>query len=185
MIYADSGGNPGALLGVSNAVTITAGQAWGWVDFTFPTPVAIQPGTIWMGYIAGSTNESDPVPLRDRRRATCATTRTPAATRPARRIRSAALRPFDIHYSLYATYIPTGGGGTNTPPTVLATATPTSGTAPLTVNFDGSGSSDPDAGDTITYSWDLNGDGTFGDSTVAEAVVHVHDRRNLQRRPAG
>ena len=49
-----------------------------------------------------------------------------------------------------------------------ATASPTSGTAPLTVNFDGSGSSDPDAGDTITYSWDLNGDGTFGDSTVAK-----------------
>ena len=34
------------------------------------------------------------------------------------------------------------------------------------MNFDGSGSSDPDAGDTITYSWDLNGDGTFGDSTA-------------------
>jgi PKD repeat protein len=55
----------------------------------------------------------------------------------------------------------------NSPPVASATAAPTSGTAPLTVNFDGSGSSDPDAGDTISYSWDLNGDGTFGDSTVA------------------
>jgi PKD repeat protein len=55
----------------------------------------------------------------------------------------------------------------NNPPTAVATATsPTSGNAPLTVGFDGSGSSDPDAGDTITYSWDLNGDGTFGDSTA-------------------
>jgi len=36
------------------------------------------------------------------------------------------------------------------------------------VNFDGSGSSDPDLGNTISYSWDLNGDGTFGDSTVAK-----------------
>jgi PKD repeat protein/glucose/arabinose dehydrogenase len=55
----------------------------------------------------------------------------------------------------------------NQPPVASATATPTSGVAPLTVAFDGSGSSDPDAGDTISYSWDLNGDGVYGDSTVA------------------
>ncbi|MDR3634067.1 MAG: PKD domain-containing protein, partial [Isosphaeraceae bacterium] len=53
-----------------------------------------------------------------------------------------------------------------TPPTAVATATPTSGTAPLTVAFDGSGSSDPNAGATLSYSWDLNGDGVFGDSTA-------------------
>ena len=51
VIYADSGGNPGALLGVSNAVTITAGQAWGWVDFTFPSAVSIQAGTVWLGIL--------------------------------------------------------------------------------------------------------------------------------------
>ena len=38
----------------------------------------------------------------------------------------------------------------------------------MTVNFDGSASSDPNAGDTLSYSWDLNGDGTFGDSTAAK-----------------
>jgi PKD repeat protein len=48
----------------------------------------------------------------------------------------------------------------------VATANPTSGPAPLTVQFNGSVSSDPD-GDTITYSWDLNGDGVYGDSTAA------------------
>ncbi len=56
--------------------------------------------------------------------------------------------------------------GANNPPTAVATANPTSGPAPLTVQFNGSGSSDPD-GDAITYSWDLNGDGTYGDSTAA------------------
>jgi PKD repeat protein len=61
----------------------------------------------------------------------------------------------------------TGGGSTNQAPTAVAGATPTSGTAPLAVQFSSTGSADPDAGDTITYSWDLNGDGTFGDSTAA------------------
>jgi len=54
----------------------------------------------------------------------------------------------------------------NQPPVAVASATPTSGAAPLAVNFDGSGSSDPD-GDPITYSWDLNGDGVYGDATSA------------------
>jgi PKD repeat protein/glucose/arabinose dehydrogenase len=56
--------------------------------------------------------------------------------------------------------------GTNQPPIASATATPTSGDAPLTVAFNGSGSSDPDPGDTISYSWDLNGDGAYGDSSA-------------------
>ncbi len=55
----------------------------------------------------------------------------------------------------------------NQPPTAAILATPTSGAAPLTVTFDGRGSSDPDAGDKLTYSWDLNGDGVLGDSTIA------------------
>jgi glucose/arabinose dehydrogenase len=57
--------------------------------------------------------------------------------------------------------------GTNQPPTAVATATPTYGATPLTVQFDGSGSSDPNAGEAVTYSWDLNGDGVFDDSTLA------------------
>jgi len=52
----------------------------------------------------------------------------------------------------------------NQPPTAKITATPTSGDVPLTVAFDGTGSSDPNGGP-LTYSWDLNGDGVFGDAT--------------------
>ena len=51
----------------------------------------------------------------------------------------------------------------NQPPTARISANPTTGAAPLTVAFDGSGSTDPE-GRPLTYSWDLNGDGTFGDA---------------------
>ena len=61
----------------------------------------------------------------------------------------------------------------NQPPIAQATASPTSGNAPLTVSFDGSGSSDPDPGDTISYAWDLNGDGAYGDST-AQKPTHTY-----------
>jgi glucose/arabinose dehydrogenase len=54
----------------------------------------------------------------------------------------------------------------NQPPAAVISANPTSGPAPLTVTFDGTGSSDPD-GDPITYAWDLDGDGAFDDATSA------------------
>ena len=61
----------------------------------------------------------------------------------------------------------------NQPPAAAAAATPTTGPAPLTVEFDGSGSSDPDAGDTLSYAWDLDGDGEYDDST-AVAPSHTY-----------
>jgi glucose/arabinose dehydrogenase len=60
--------------------------------------------------------------------------------------------------------------GSNQPPVAVATANPTSGNPPLTVNFNGSGSSDPDAGDTLTYAWDLDGDGQFDDGSLAQVT---------------
>ncbi len=57
----------------------------------------------------------------------------------------------------------------NQPPVAAIQATPTSGPAPLTVTFDGRSSSDPESG-ALAYSWDLNGDGVFGDATTSVAT---------------
>ena len=54
----------------------------------------------------------------------------------------------------------------NLPPTAVASATPTSGIAPLSVSFDATGSTDPE-GQTLSYAWDLDADGAFDDSTLA------------------
>jgi glucose/arabinose dehydrogenase len=62
----------------------------------------------------------------------------------------------------------------NEPPTAVLLANPTSGAAPLTVTFDGRGSSDPDPGDHLTFSWDLNGDGQFGDATTDCCPTHTY-----------
>jgi PKD repeat protein len=53
----------------------------------------------------------------------------------------------------------------NQPPVAAAAANPTTGAAPLTVAFDGTGSSDPD-GNPLSYAWDLDGDGAYDDSTA-------------------
>ena len=58
-------------------------------------------------------------------------------------------------------------------PTAQATATPTSGGNPLTVQFDGSGSSDPDVGDTLAYHWDF-GDGQTEDSGTTQTTSHEY-----------
>ena len=87
-----------------------------------------------------------------------------------------AANPVDLQVSAGELFYADFDGGTirrisytagNQPPTAVASASPTSGPAPLTVSFDGTGSSDPDPGDTITYAWDLDGDGAYDDSSSA------------------
>ena len=75
-------------------------------------------------------------------------------------------------------------GAANGPPTARASATPTSGSAPLAVAFSSSGSTDPD-GDALSYNWDF-GDGstrstqanpshTYGANGTYTATLTVSD----------
>ncbi|GAB4046705.1 hypothetical protein GCM10028810_26710 [Spirosoma litoris] len=57
--------------------------------------------------------------------------------------------------------------GTNQPPVAVISADKTKGASPLTVQFKGDGSSDPD-GDALTYAWD------FGDGTKATTANPSH-----------
>ena len=62
---------------------------------------------------------------------------------------------------------PGGGNGQNQPPTANFSASPTSGAAPLTVNFDASSSTAPD-GVIASYSWN------FGDGETASGQTTSH-----------
>jgi PKD repeat protein len=64
-------------------------------------------------------------------------------------------------------YVVAAGGTANQPPTAVASASPTSGIAPLAVTFSGSGSSDAD-GSIASYAW------TFGDGGTATGVSAAH-----------
>lgn len=61
----------------------------------------------------------------------------------------------------------------NNPPSAVASGSPTSGVVPLTVTFSAAGSTDPDAGDTLTYFWDF-GDGTPEVSTTNLTIQHTY-----------
>jgi len=56
----------------------------------------------------------------------------------------------------------------NLPPNAVISASETSGSAPLKVAFDASKSSDPNQGDTLTYSWN------FGDGSTGKGVSLEH-----------
>ncbi|MCK0148364.1 PKD domain-containing protein, partial [Arenibacter sp. F26102] len=58
----------------------------------------------------------------------------------------------------------------NEAPTAVATATPLNGTAPLQVNFTGSGSSDPENPNGLVYAWDFGN----GDTSSATNPVYTY-----------
>jgi subtilisin family serine protease len=56
LIYADSGGAPEALLGVSEQLTFTSTSPSGWYDLSFSSPISLSAGNYWIGVITGPTS---------------------------------------------------------------------------------------------------------------------------------
>ena len=73
-----------------------------------------------------------------------------------------------------------GGGGNpgNNPPTAVANGNPLSGNAPLNVSFNANGSSDPDSGQTLTYSWNF-GDGSNGSGLSTSHTYNSNGTYNV------
>ena len=55
----------------------------------------------------------------------------------------------------------------------------TYGATPLHLKFSAAGSSDPDEGDTLSYAWDLDGDGQFDDGTAVTAEREYAEAVNV------
>jgi hypothetical protein len=55
VIYADSGGAPGALLGTSSPLTFSSTNAAGWFDLPLPAPLKLAAGNYWIGFSSGNT----------------------------------------------------------------------------------------------------------------------------------
>jgi hypothetical protein len=56
VLYADSGGAPGALLGTTGQLAFSSSGAAGWYDLTFPSGVSVSAGKYWIGVITGGTS---------------------------------------------------------------------------------------------------------------------------------
>ncbi|MFN0058933.1 MAG: DUF2341 domain-containing protein [Planctomycetota bacterium] len=61
----------------------------------------------------------------------------------------------------------------NEPPIAVLEVSPTSGPAPLLVNFDATLSYDPDLSGALTFAWDLDGDTQFDDG-VGATITHTY-----------
>jgi PKD repeat protein len=89
------------------------------------------------------------------------------------------IRPSDGTADGVASNAVSAGAGGNQPPLAVLNAVPPSGDVPLTVNFDASGSSDPDGAthtiaDIVQFQWDFDGDGSFDLTTATPQVSHVY-----------
>jgi hypothetical protein len=67
IVYADAGGAPGALIGVTDELAFPSSASAGWFELPFPRPLDLPPGDYWLGIISGpqagvAAFAYDPVP---------------------------------------------------------------------------------------------------------------------------
>jgi thermitase len=113
VIYRDSGGSPGALVASGADVTYQgATNGSGWFELPLAAPVALTPGTYWLGFITGATSEGMGYRYDNvaNSRAYNANAFTSGPTDP-----FGSLTKDSEQASIYATYLP--AGSQTAPPT--------------------------------------------------------------------
>jgi len=107
IIYADSSGKPGALLGTSSQLTFTSENASGWYPLAFATPLKLAAGTYWIGIITGGSAKVGAERFDKVTNAQAVNTNSYAAG-PSNPF--GPLKTNSEQMSLYATYTASGGG---------------------------------------------------------------------------
>ncbi len=139
LLYADQGGTPGALLAVTNAFTFSSTQAAGWYDMQFPSPVALTPGTYWIGVISGNATHVAGFRWNNVSQGRALNSNT-YASGPSNPFGTATIDSEEM--SIYASYSTQSSTPTPTPtPTQIPSPTPSptvggSGQTSITVNTD-------------------------------------------------
>ena len=121
----------------------------------------------------------------------CRRRRTACPTRPVETFVAGAANPVDLEIGPERRPLlrrlrrrddpPRSRSRPNLPPTAVIKATPSSGPSPLTVALRRDRVSTDPRGRALTYSWDLDNDGSFGDSTSATPTVTFPDIRDASR----
>lgn len=137
------------------------------------SPTTAVAGATSVGFVASGTDpDTDPLTYAwDFGDGTTATGATAAHTYATAGPRTASVTVSDGNggSDVATVDVTVSAPGANLPPDAVVTSTLTTGTAPFTVSFDASGSSDPD-GDDLTYRWQW-GDGTA--DGVGVSATHV------------
>jgi subtilisin family serine protease len=168
ILYADSGGNPGALLGVSNQLSFASTQQAGWYDLVFPSPISLAAGNYWIGLISGATTHIAAFRYSSvsGSRAYNTNTYTSGPSNPF------GTPTFDSELmSIYATYSGSGGSGTPAP---VNTALPViSGTAQAGQTLTASNGSWQNSPTSYAYQWlrCSSGCSSIGGATAATYQV--------------
>jgi PKD domain len=128
--------------------------------------LGLSPGDVISGFVSASTQSSDPANVGAG--LTCVIDDMPDGL--------GFTGSYTVHDNSYADQTSFCGCKLDVPPTAVLTATPLSGNAPLTVNFDGSGSfrNPPPPGSIATYTLDF-GDGTAPVTQASPMFSHTYN----------